>query len=347
MNLADYLSELLGQHDEVSLPGLGYFVRERISGRYDDRDAKFYPPHHKVKFVPQPKEDDTFTQYVADKKNISLASSKYFTEKFISKLKEEALKGKYIFADLGLFQTDQDQQLIFKPYERIADDPAFYGYPPVDIDKLEQPLNGSQTKPVFTETKTVPVSTPKPIEANEQPLYFEEETEEKRGINIWLIVLIVIGMAALTVFGICKFYPAAFDKMSATYHKLTGQQVAVSPVIHHEAKIDTVKKTIAATDTTVKTIIPAAQTADTVNHSRFEVIAEKYRHLERANVEVIRLRSAGLGAKILLDAPGPFIKISVGTYPTYAAADSARLALIKAGKISKHTDEPLEIKPPK
>ncbi len=342
MNLADYLSELLGKHDEVSLPGFGYFVRERISGRYDDRDAKFYPPHHQVKFVPQLKEDDTFTQYIAVKKNISLASSKYFTEKFISKLKEDALKGKYIFADLGLFQTDQEQQLIFKPYDRIAGDPAFYGYPPIDIDKLGQPQNGRQTKPAFIETKTEPVATPEPVEVFEQQQYFEEETKEKKGVNIWLVILLVIAIAVLAIFGIYKLYPAAFNK---TYHKLTGQQVAVSPVIHNAIKTDTVKKTVPATDTAVKTIIPATQTADTLNHSRFEVIAEKYRQLERANAEVMRLRSAGLAAKILLDAPGPFIKISVGTYTTYAQADSARLALIKAGKISKHTDEPLEIKP--
>jgi hypothetical protein len=347
MNLADYLSELLGQHDEVSLPGLGYFVRERISGRFDERDTKFYPPHHRVKFVQQLKEDDTFTQYIADKKNISLASSKYFTEKFISKLKDDALKGKYIFADLGFFQTDQEQRLIFKPYDRIAGDQVFYGYPPIDMAKLGFPSNKEQTKPAFIETKTLPVSIPGPVQAVEQPQYFEEETEDKRGINIWLVILIVIGVALLAIFGIYEFYPATFNKMSGAYHKLTGQGAVVSPVLHHAVKTDTIKKTIPSTDTAVKTIIPATPVADTMNHSRFEVIAEKFRQLERANAEVVRLRSAGLGAKILLDAPGPFIKISVGTYPTYAGADSARLALIKAGKISKHTDEPLEIKPPK
>src|ERR1700744_4003433 len=105
MNLADYLSELLSQHDEVSVPGLGYFVRTRVNAYYDEREGLFSPPYHQVKFTPQPKDDDTFVQYVADKKNISLASSKYFAEKFISKLKEQALAGKYLFADLGLFYT--------------------------------------------------------------------------------------------------------------------------------------------------------------------------------------------------------------------------------------------------
>jgi len=114
MNLADYLSELLGLHDEVNVPGLGYFIRNRVNAYYNDTEARFYPPYHQVKFVPQPKDDDTFAQYVADKKNISLASSKYFVEKFIIKLREDASGGKFLFADLGSFQTDLDQ-LVFKP----------------------------------------------------------------------------------------------------------------------------------------------------------------------------------------------------------------------------------------
>src|ERR1700748_1781517 len=140
MNLADYLSELLGQYEEVSVPGLGYFVRERVNGYYNDKEARFYPPYHRVKFVGKPKDDDTFAQYVADKKNISLASSKYFAEKFVSKLREQALTGKYLFADLGSFYTEQDQ-LVLKPNDKITDVRSFYGYPQLNVYKQGQPMN--------------------------------------------------------------------------------------------------------------------------------------------------------------------------------------------------------------
>jgi hypothetical protein len=125
MNIADYLSELLAQHDEVSVPGLGYFVRTRVNAYYNEKEARFYPPYHQVKFVVQQRDDDTFALYIAEKKNISLASSKYFSEKFVSKLKEDAMRGKYLFSDLGLFYTDQDQ-LVFKPNEKIATDPFLW-----------------------------------------------------------------------------------------------------------------------------------------------------------------------------------------------------------------------------
>ena len=159
MNLADYLSELLGLHDEVNVPGLGYFVRNRVNAYYNETEGRFYPPYHQVKFVHGPPKMKTFAQYVADKKNISLASSKYFVEKFITKLKEDASKGKFLFADLGSFQSDLDQ-LVFKPNERIPADPAFYGFPPVDLFKAAQPVPTDVKKPVLAPDLACYVSLP-------------------------------------------------------------------------------------------------------------------------------------------------------------------------------------------
>jgi hypothetical protein len=346
MNFADYLSELLGQHDEVSVPGLGCFVRERINGYYNDKEARFYPPYHQVKFVPQPKDDDdTFAQYVADKKNISLASSKYFAEKFISKLREDAARSKYLFADLGSFQVEQEQ-LVFKPNDKIPADPAFYGYPPINIYKAGQQTNGGIARPAFPETvqqATVPVAaaaTPfQPIPS--QPQYFEEEPE-KKGINIWLIIIICIAAVALALFGVYKFYPAVFDKVTGTYHNITNKDSVVQPVVRHEIKVDTAKKATATVDTTAKTTVAATpapaqvvNAADTVKQQRFEIIEGSFRKLPSANTAVRYLKNKGVDAKILTDAPGPLLKISVGTYPSHDEAEAARLALINSGKISK------------
>ena len=186
MNLADYLSELLGLQDEVNVPGLGYFVRNRISAYYNDQEGRFYPPYHQVKFIAQPKDDETFAQYVAEKKNISLASSKYFVEKFITKLREDASGGKYLFADLGSFQTDLDQ-LVFKPNERIPADPAFYGFPPVNIFKATQPVPVDIKKPVLAPDQPVSApavaatfAPPQPAHAINAPDYYEEEVEPKK-----------------------------------------------------------------------------------------------------------------------------------------------------------------------
>lgn len=341
MNLADYLSELLGQQDEVSVPGLGYFVRERVSGSFNEKENKFYPPYHKVKFIAQYKDDDTFAQYVADKKNISLASSKYFAEKFISKLREEAAKGKYLFADLGLFQTDSDQQLIFKPHDKIAADPDFYGFAAIDITRLTKP-SGGNIKSVYTEPVIAPVVTPPPVQLVEQQQYFEEETERKKKTNIWLVILIILAVLALAIFGIYKFYPSAFDKINETYHKITGKKEdTVVPVYRHEIKADTIKKIVPVKDSLAQPLSSTAPAA-TANTppGEWKLIAYKNRQKKLAMDEVKLLQSKDVHAEIVPrgEILGPIYRVSVGTFSTESDAEAEKNVLVKAGKISPDSE---------
>lgn len=339
MNLADYLSELLGQYEEVSVPGLGYFVRERVNGYYNDKEARFYPPHHKVKFVPKPKDDDTFAQYVADKKNISLASSKYFAEKFVSKLKEQALTGKYLFADLGLFYTEQDQ-LVFKANDKITDDPAFYGYPQLNIYKQGQPLNEQNSRPAFA--NTVAAAPPVPIQPVIDEPYFEDEADRKKGLSVWMIILIAVTAIALAIFGIYKFYPEAFDKVGAVFNRSANKADTGASVYRHEVKADTVKKAAhaQAKDTTLKATGPVAQptaAVDTVKQPSWAIIVKTFRQERFATEEVNKLKAKNVDAKILTkeQAAGPRLKISVGIYSTQAEAEAAKTVLVNAGKIPK------------
>jgi hypothetical protein len=352
MNLADYLSELLGLHDEVNVPGLGYFIRNRVNAYYNDSEARFYPPYHQVKFVPQPKDDEVFAQYVADKKNISLASSKYFVEKFITKLREDAAKGKFLFADLGSFQNDLGQ-MIFKPNERIPADAAFYGFPPVDIFKATQPLSADAKKPVLAPDQPAPapvpaaVNVPPPPRAIHSPEYYEEEVEPKRSVNVWLIILISLAILALAVFGVYKFYPQAFDKVKDEYNQLTGKKTDTPAVIRHETKpvkTDTAKKTASPTDTAKKTVTTISK-PDSVKLPTYLAVAEEVRSIRTAEKIVSHLKSIGLDAYIVPNTIGPLKKIAIGPpYETYNAADSVEQMFIKQKIISQH-HIPITVKP--
>jgi hypothetical protein len=123
--------------------------------------------------------------------------------------------------------------------------------------------------------------------------------------------------------------------------KITGKTALVAPVVHRVVKTDTLKKK----DSTVKKAVPI----DTIKRSRFEVVASGYQQWSRVEADIAKFNAEGLDAKTVNDMPGTIIRITVGTFRTYQQADSARLALLKAGKISpnKFTKEPLEIKPKK
>lgn len=135
MDVAYYISELLGQHGEINVPGLGFFVQLRVDGYYNNTENKFYPPGSRVHFDPQYLDDDILVQHIADKKKISLASSKYFTEKYISNLRHEAMAKDTPLGDLG-WMYFEGSKLRFKTAEVLEVDPAFYGYPQIELDKL-------------------------------------------------------------------------------------------------------------------------------------------------------------------------------------------------------------------
>lgn len=68
MDIANYLSELLGRYTEISVPGLGCFSRLRVNGYYDDVQATFYPPGHELHFDQEIKDDEVLTRHIAEKK---------------------------------------------------------------------------------------------------------------------------------------------------------------------------------------------------------------------------------------------------------------------------------------
>ena len=106
MNIADYLSELLSQHDEVSLPCLGYFVREQASGIIMINLLNFIPvsPGKVCRGVV---ETMILLPNMLPIKRISRWHLRNtFVEKFINTLKDDCHQAStYIFSDLGQFHT--------------------------------------------------------------------------------------------------------------------------------------------------------------------------------------------------------------------------------------------------
>jgi cell division protein FtsN len=332
MNLADYLSELLVQRDEVSIPGLGHFERVRINGYYNDQDAKFYPPGHQVKFVPGEKDDDTFAEYIAGKKSISLASSKYFTEKFVSKLREDAAEAIVAFSDLGSFQTE-DAQLVFKPNDKVGNDPSFYGFEPIAISK---PAQTPSEEPAFTI-----LSEPEPaeaVEATEEQQYIEGEAEGKKLLNIWLVLLLVITIIILAIFGAYQYYPNKFDRFNPFYHKTVLKKAVVVPAVIATGSTDTTKKAAAATDTSAKTTPAATQgvkTTDTLNQTGYVIQIDAFKGRRMAEELVNHFEKLGLEARIMPRVPRHFYVVTIGRYTTHKDAEIAQEELVKAKKIRK------------
>jgi uncharacterized integral membrane protein len=289
MDVANYLSELLMQNGEVNVPGLGYFTQIKVDGYFDNTQNKFYPPTNKIQFDPQYLDDDVLLQHIANKKKISLASSKYFTAKFIDNLRQEAMVKEVPLADLGTLHFE-DTKLHFKPAGVLPVDPAYYGYQPVAIGKLggtsfHEQLEKEMPRPTYVSVPplprpepAVPIGAPPVDEQTDifipQPAYNaqqgaepEEEfvfngrgysDEEEVGKNnnwIWITIIVIIVLAIMGVFALYKFKPDTFNRLIGAQHY--APIIIKAPVKHD----------------TIKTVAPVVK-ADSATKSTKKIMAD-------------------------------------------------------------------------
>lgn len=358
MDVGYFISELLAQHGDVSVPGLGYFAHTRINGYYNDDEGKFYPPAHNVQFDPQSIDDDTLPQYIADKKNISLASSKYFTEKFVNSVKLQAQMGEAPLADLGWFYTS-DSRLLFRPNTDMSTDPDFFAYQPVTIHKLGSDRAERATPEPYAADTPVEEEYAAPVAPQQQQSELTFETDEeheaylvalsgkKRRRSRITFVILALLFAALVVFlvnrygGVSIFDQGEFksqtpvkketvvnakiEPVGDTTAKDTGKTAPITDTTA-AAKTATVKDTLAKTDTAVNNIITGP---------RYEILAGAFKTLAKANEEINKIEAKGFQAHIANGVPGKKYNISLGTFKLKADATSAYDKILNTGKFTQ------------
>jgi hypothetical protein len=243
MDVGLYISELLKRDGEIVVPGLGFLVYERLSAWYNESEGKFYPPYHKVSFDPQVIDDDTLSQYIADSKNISFESAKYFTEKYIANLKHDALSGDVAFADLGWFCMDQEA-IVFKNQEKLTEETELYGLEPVEINKQKrEPFTKQPEQKAPYQNEDLPditfTSKGGTGEREEEEKFpsviqlekvFEGESKNKTAIMLYtLLALILVGIIGLA--SIYKFAPVTFEKIRSWEQHIRGKKIDTTNVV--------------------------------------------------------------------------------------------------------------------
>lgn len=370
MDLAVYISELLGLQGEVSVPGIGYFSQIRINGYYNEAENKFYPPAHEVNFEPNAEENDSLAKYIANKKNISLASSKYFIDKYVIGIKQQVASKNVEINGLGYLYSN-GEVLAFKASNFTgASDPFFYGFPPVNIPQADEspvieyipPAEEKEVPPevpVEEETKFEAVPEPVPTIIPAEPVseeeaqleevqeYEYEEPASGRG-NLWIPLLLIIIIILLAILGLYKYKPAWFDRSA----EKSPSFVAVNADSNKNVPNTDTSKTAVLQDSSAKTVSstvnPSEQKINAIDStkSRFELMAGSFKTQKAADMAIKNYKGLGVDAKVVTDAPGKRIQLSIGTFRTKSEADKARIELIKTKKVSKDI-YPLEINPKK
>lgn len=371
MDLAEYINEQLGLEGEVNVPGIGRFVHTRINGYYNEEENKFYPPAHKLNFDAEAQADDRLATFISDKKNISLASSKYFIDKYVSGLKQQIPVQGADIAGLGQLYLN-GSNIAFRDSSPASEtDPAFFGLKPVSVDELVEkpsvryappPVKAEEeikapsvadqvmtdlvndrippppAKPVDTEQPPV-IERPTVIEKTEEPAEEEYNYDEpvQRKNRVWIIVLLLLIIALLALMGLYKYKPEWFNlpkekPQTFTAADTTARQPADT------SKTDTIKKAATKQDSLAKAqalVTNNTNAVDTAAVLHYEILGGAFKSEEQANGILKRYQSIGLHPRILKHTQGNSYKITLGTYFDKEVAQKAEDSILNATKMNK------------
>jgi cell division protein FtsN len=357
MDVGYFISELLAQHGDVSVPGLGYFARTRVNGHYNEKEGKLYPPSYSVQFDPQTIEDETLAQYIVDKKNISLASSKYFIEKFINNIKLQAQSAETALGDLGWFYTE-GPQLFFRPNTGLSTDPDLFGYQPVNLHKLgSAPVVSESTisaTPVGEEY-TAPVAVPQQHEETDDYRFETDEEHEaylvelarkrSRNSTITFVVLALL-FTGLVAYLVNRYDPSVFNLEPQKHKAIKKTEPVINAKVEHLE--DTIAKDTAKTNAKPDSIVTThtktikdtvAKTPAAVNNNiagpRYEILGGSFATIEEANRAIKNYKTLGIEARILENVPGRKRKVTLGTYATRAEAVAAQEKILSTKKVKE------------
>lgn len=222
--LSRMVSELILEHDQVGLPGVGTFVAEMVPATFSDKGYTINPPYRKLVFHPNCLEDKLLVDLYAKSNNLDEQTAAAFIKDYLQEMKKVLQDRKTLtFPGLGRLRATKGNTFFFIPNEDLDIYPEGFGLEPISM-KTHQETDEEVHIAVHSlaeelaapqEPEPQPAEEPQP-EAEPEPAS-EPEPEEpkaKRGFAWWLIpvilfLLAVIAFAAFIV--IAQINPELLD----------------------------------------------------------------------------------------------------------------------------------------
>jgi hypothetical protein len=140
MDLSVYISELLHRQGMVNIPQIGIFRQVKMRGYYNAEEGRLYPPHYETEFEYQPKSnDDSLLQYVISRSQVSAASARYFMDRYLFNLLQQAEVNEVMLGKMGTL-VKKNKALHFKPALAATSGTAPFGFTPVELNNQPKPV---------------------------------------------------------------------------------------------------------------------------------------------------------------------------------------------------------------
>jgi nucleoid DNA-binding protein len=166
--LAKMVKELIVEHDQVGLPGVGTFVAEMIPATFSDKGFTINPPYRRLSFYPSRLEDTLLIDFYAESNQISREASSAYITQYLAELKAVLLERRIIvLPGLGRLRATRENALFFVADEDLDIFPAGVGLEPVSLKshtvEEEEPVVIDVPAPTIEEEVT-PVEVPEAVE---------------------------------------------------------------------------------------------------------------------------------------------------------------------------------------
>src|SRR5574344_2023481 len=175
--LSRMVGELIVDHDQVGLPGVGTFVAEVTPATFSDKGYTINPPYRRLSFHPSRLEDTLLVDFYAKSNGIDRDAAKAYIIQFLAELKAVLKDRKTIvFPGLGRLRATKENNFFFVADEDLDIFPEGFGLKTVslkthpDLQREEVEINVST--PIVESPAEAADSSPEvvaganPVEAN-------------------------------------------------------------------------------------------------------------------------------------------------------------------------------------
>lgn len=335
MDIVFFITELLHQKNEVSIPYWGTFSWIKSAAKYNSENEEFSPPVERLEFKSHSEDSESLAEFISSQKNISLSSAKYFISKFVADIRQEFDdKGSVAFETLGIFKKEEEK-VVFEPSAGLEITGNNYGLNPVKETRLKQ-----ETPKVVT----IPADLYKDIDddrfdSEDDGELLSPEKKSFLNINPFLLGAIIIVVAAL---GIYFFKPDFYRYLLEPNVSDTNRESAIKqeglqlppPLLVIDTLADSNKVTkdsVKIDDLFADTLIKKDDVVNVNLKSQitYEIIGVAFNTRPEAENYVSLMNNKGIYAKIVDQMPGSKFKVSLGSFAT---DKEAQIELIKIKK---------------
>lgn len=150
--LSRIIKELITDHDQVGLLGLGTFVAEVVPASFSDKGYTINPPYRRLSFHPSVSETDLLVDFYAESNHVSAEASRVYISEFLAELKQVLMQRKtVVFPGLGRLRATRENNFFFVPDEDLDIYPDGFGLQPVSMKYLHSGTNEVDIKLSYAE----------------------------------------------------------------------------------------------------------------------------------------------------------------------------------------------------